>query len=214
MSKKSANPQNLGRILRLTQLSVLVALIIILAYCYIPVPFSTMTISLTVIPVAIAATVLGPSAGAICGAIFGLTSFWQALNGDPAGTILLSINPVMTFITCLIPRVLTGLLTGLISKAFSKKIKNTVFPCLICSVCCPVFNTLFFMGTLLLLFRNTEYFAYLEGAASTLIGFIVTYVGIIGSVALNAVCEITACFIIASAVSKALLTANKKLLKI
>ena len=70
---KSANTR---RILRLTQLSVLVALLLIFGFTSIGyIKVGVIEITLNVIPVAIAAIVLGPSAGAICGAVFGLTSF-------------------------------------------------------------------------------------------------------------------------------------------
>ena len=60
-----------------------------------------LAISFNVIPVAISAVVLGPTGGAIAGAIFGLTSFGQCigLGGTSAmGAMLFSINPVLAFI--------------------------------------------------------------------------------------------------------------------
>ena len=212
MSKSSEKNKNLGRTLRLTQLSVLVALLLILGFTslgYLKVGF--VEITLNVIPVAIAAVVLGPSAGAICGLIFGLTSFWQCFAAPTFfSSLCIQANPYFTFIMCVIPRVLEGLLTGLIFKGISKKTKGNSLACAVSSVCCPILNTVLFIGTYLLLFIRTNAFTEVYSAlnASNIATFLLAFVGT------NGVIEAIVGFIVASAVSKALLTANKKLLKI
>lgn len=203
---KSANTR---RILRLTQLSVLVALLLIFGFTSIGyIKVGVIEITLNVIPVAIAAIVLGPSAGAICGAVFGLTSFWQAVSGMSAfGAALVAISPIYTLIICLIPRILEGLLTGLIFKGLSKVCKGNSVPCAVSSLCCPLLNTLLFVGSFLLLFSRTDFFAslYSQSAASNILAFFAWFVGLNGAV------EAAAGFVISSAASKALVTANKKI---
>lgn len=204
--------KNTAKTLRLTQLSVLVALLLIFGFTSIGyIKIGVIEITLNIIPVAIGAIVLGPAAGAICGAVFGLTSFWQAMSGMSAfGAMLVNISPVYTFIICFIPRVLEGLLTALIFKALIKALKNkNSVPCAVASLCCPVLNTLMFVGSFILLFGTTDVFSslYSQSAASNLIGFFAWFVG------LNGVVEAVAGFIIATAVSKALLVANKRFLK-
>ncbi|MDY6017578.1 MAG: ECF transporter S component [Oscillospiraceae bacterium] len=203
---KSANTR---RILRLTQLSVLVALLLIFGFTSIGyIKVGVIEITLNVIPVAIAAVVLGPSAGAICGAVFGLTSFWQAVSGMSAfGAALVAISPIYTLIICLIPRILEGLLTGLIFKGLSKVCKGNSVPCAVSSLCCPLLNTLLFVGSFLLLFSRTDFFAslYSQSAASNILAFFAWFVGLNGAV------EAAAGFVISSAASKALLTANKRI---
>ena len=203
---KSANTR---RILRLTQLSVLVALLLIFGFTSIGyIKVGVIEITLNVIPVAIAAIVLGPSAGAICGAVFGLTSFWQAVSGMSAfGAALVAISPIYTLIICLIPRILEGLLTGLIFKGLSKVCKVNSVPCAVSSLCCPLLNTLLFVGSFLLLFSRTDFFAslYSQSAASNILAFFAWFVGLNGAV------EAAAGFVISSAASKALLTANKRI---
>ena len=203
---KSANTR---RILRLTQLSVLVALLLIFGFTSIGyIKIGVIEITLNVIPVAIAAIVLGPSAGAICGAVFGLTSFWQAVSGMSAfGAALVAISPIYTLIICLIPRILEGLLTGLIFKGLSKVCKGNSVPCAVSSLCCPLLNTLLFVGSFLLLFSRTDFFAslYSQSAASNILAFFAWFVGLNGAV------EAAAGFVISSAASKALVTANKKI---
>lgn len=204
--------KNTAKTLRLTQLSVLVALLLIFGFTSIGyIKIGVIEITLNIIPVAIGAIVLGPAAGAICGAVFGLTSFWQAMSGMSAfGAMLVNISPVYTFIICFIPRVLEGLLTALIFKALMKAFKNkNSVPCAVASLCCPVLNTLMFVGSFILFFGTTDVFSslYSQSAASNLIGFFAWFVG------LNGVVEAVAGFIIATAVSKALLVANKRFLK-
>ncbi len=202
--------KRMGRILRLTQMSVLVALLLIFGFTSIGyIKIGIIEITLNIIPVAIAAIVLGPTAGAICGAVFGLTSFWQAASGMSAfGTMIFNASPILTLIICLIPRILEGLLTGLIYKGLSKKFKENSVPCAISGLACPVLNTLLFVGSFVLLFGSSEVFATLYGqsASTNIIGFFAWFVG------LNGVVEAIAGFIISSAVSKALLTANKRLI--
>lgn len=207
MSKSSVKT---GRILRLTQLSVLVALLIILGFTSIGyIKIGAIEMTLNIIPVAIGAIVLGPTAGAVCGTVFGLTSFWQAATGMSVfGMTLFNVSPVLTFILCLVPRILEGWLTSLIFKALFKACKSNSIPCAVSSLACPVINTLLFVGGFILLFGKTDVFANLYGqsAATGLIAFFAWFVGI------NGVVEAIAGFIIATAVSKALLTANKKFL--
>ncbi|MGN0547945.1 MAG: ECF transporter S component [Acutalibacteraceae bacterium] len=203
---KSANTR---RILRLTQLSVLVALLLIFGFTSIGyIKVGVIEITLNVIPVAIAAIVLGPSAGAICGAVFGLTSFWQAVSGmSQFGAALVAISPIYTLIICLIPRILEGLLTGLIFKGLSKVCKGNSVPCAVSSLCCPLLNTLLFVGSFLLLFSRTDFFVslYSQSAANSILAFFAWFVGLNGAV------EAAAGFVISSAASKALLTANKRI---
>ncbi len=199
-----------GRILRLTQLSVLAALLIIFGFTSIGyIKIGVIEITLNVIPVAIGAIVLGPYAGAICGAIFGLTSFWQAASGTSAfGALLFQHSPVNTFILCFVPRLLTGLLTALIFKALMKACKgNNSIPCAAASLSCPLLNTLLFVGSFILLFLKTDIFRalYADSAANNIASFFIWFVG------LNGVVEALAGFIIATAVSKALLIANKRM---
>ncbi|MBR2868599.1 MAG: ECF transporter S component [Clostridia bacterium] len=207
--KKTAKTLKNAKILRLTQLSVLVALLLIFGFTNIGyIKIGVIEITLNIIPVAVGAIVLGPSAGAVCGAVFGLTSFWQAASGTSAfGMMLFQHSPLYTFILCFIPRLLEGLLTALIFKALMKGCKNNSLPCAVASLACPLLNTLMFVGSFILLFMKTDIFTnlYTQSAATNIGAFFVWFVG------LNGLVEAIAGFIIATAVSKALLTANKRL---
>lgn len=192
------------RLVSLIQLSVLIALVIIFSYTGIGyIKAGAVEITLNVLPVAIAAIVLGPSAGAVCGGVFGLTSFTQCFGMSAFGAALLSINPVFTFIMCFVPRVLTGLFTGFVFKAF----KNEKAGCALSSLACPLMNTLMFVSSLIIFFRTSDFFRslYESVGAKNIFTFFIAFVGINGAV------EAAACFIISSAVSAALLKTNKQL---
>ena len=90
---------------QLVILGLLTAILLIMAYTplgYLNV--GILAITFNVIPVALAAIVLGPAGGAVAGAVFGLTSFLQCIGvgGTSAmGVILFDINPVLAFYSAL-----------------------------------------------------------------------------------------------------------------
>ena len=78
-------------------------------------------ITLIVVPVAVGAVTLGPTAGAILGGVFGITSFIQCFGMSQFGALLLGINPFLTFLVCVPTRILMGWLTGLIIMDYEKQ---------------------------------------------------------------------------------------------
>lgn len=110
MSKKRTSHE---RILRMTQLAVLSAIIIMMTF----VPYigyisygPGLSITLIHIPVMIGAIVLGPSAGAILGGVWGISCIIKALTAPPSPLdAAIFWNPLVS----LIPRILAGWLAGL-----------------------------------------------------------------------------------------------------
>ena len=140
--------------LKLAQLALLVAIVLVMAYT--PLGYLRtlgLEISFLMIPVTIGAIVLGPVEGAILGLVFGLTSFATCFGSSHFGAALLAINPVFTFITCVVARVLAGYLAGVVFKVVKKLKYSYEIACL----AGPLLNTLFFMGCLVLFFYNTEF---------------------------------------------------------
>ena len=87
------------------------------------IPIGPLSITLNIIPSAIAAIALGPTGGLIMGIVFGLFSFMQCfgigvLSG--MGAMTLEISPTLTFIQRVVSRALDGLLVGLIFAGLSK----------------------------------------------------------------------------------------------
>ena len=184
-----------SKTLKLAQLALLVAIVLVMAYT--PLGYLRtlgLEISFLMIPVTIGAIVLGPLEGAILGLVFGLTSFATCFGSSTFGATLLAVNPVYTFIGCVVTRVLAGFVTGLIFKA----IKKLKFSYEIASLLGPVFNTLFFMGALVLFFYNTEFIQNIAASlgAANPFTFVIAFVGLQGLV------EAVACCVIAALVSK------------
>lgn len=184
----------------MVKLGLMVAIIVVMAFSplgYLRTP--GLTITFLTVPVAVGAIILGPAAGAVCGAAFGLTSVAMALTGGSAfSAALMQINPFGLLFTCLVPRILEGWICGLIFQAAKRVSKNGAY--VVASLSCPLLNTLFFMGSLVLFFYNTDYIQGIAsglGAANPLI-FVVLFVGLQGAI------EAIACTILGSAVSRAL----------
>lgn len=192
------NSKNRQSILWLTQLSVLTAIIFLLAFT--PLGYlkaGPISITFLTIPVVVGAIVLGPYAGLILGGIFGLTSFIQCFGMDPFGVALLQINPVFTFIMCMVPRMLMGYLVGVIFLGLIKKDKTKLLSYGAASLSGALLNTIFFMTALILLFGSTDIIMNLRGGKNVIL-FVATIVGI------NGIVEAVATTIIGVAISKAL----------
>lgn len=181
----------------LTQLSVLLALELILAYTplgYLRV-LPGLEISFLMIPVALGAMLLGPAAGAVLGGAFGLTSFGTCFGASTFGATLLAVDPLFTFLTCVPTRLLAGWLTGLLFCVLSRRSSRALkadgqqapvpgYAFGAAALAGPVLNTLLFTGALVLFFYHTDFiqgFVTALGAANPLT-FMALFVGIQGLV--------------------------------
>ena len=202
MKTTTANPvtseMSHSRTTFMVKLALMVAIIFVMAFSplgYLRTP--GLTITFLTVPVAVGAIILGPTAGAICGGAFGLTSAIMALTGGSAfSAALLQINPFGLLFTLLVPRILEGWLCGLIFAALKKVFKNGAF--IIASLACPLLNTLLFMSTLVALFYRTDFIqTYVtKFAASNPFTFVIAFVGTQGAI------EAVVCFVVASILSK------------
>ena len=116
------------------------------------------------------------------------------------GAMLLSINPVGTFVVCFVTRLIMGWLTGLIAQGLKKAKALKGASVFIANLCCPLLNTLLFMTTLILFFYQTE---FIQGLAKNMkvanpFAFVIAFVGV------NGLVEAAACFVVGSAITKAL----------
>lgn len=162
-----------------------------------------LAVTFNVIPVAICAVVLGPTGGAVAGAVFGLTSYMQAMGigGVSAlGSALFQISPVLTAVQCFVPRILDGICLGLIYRVVHKK-ANTYVSCAVTGFFSAFLNTLFFMSALVMMFGNTELIQNLMGGRNIIVGCCVM-------VGFNAISEMISSTIITAAVGTALSKAH------
>ena len=162
-----------------------------------------LAVTFNVIPVAICAVVLGPTGGAVAGAVFGLTSFLQAMGigGTSAlGAALFQINQFLSAVQCFVPRILDGLLIGFIYRGMRKK-TNVYASCAVTGFFSAFLNTLFFMTALVVMFGNTEVIQNLMGGRNVIIGCCMM-------VGVNAISEMVSSTIITAAVGTALSKAH------
>ena len=190
-----------SRTQKMVQLAILVAIMLIFAYTplgYLKV--GVIEITFMVLPVAIGAILLGPVSGAILGGIFGVTSFIQCFGASAFGALLLSINPVCTFLTCMIPRILCGWLSGLVFQALHKNGKLPVASYFIASLTTALLNTIFFIFCIVAFFWASDTFLSTMNGWSmptdNLWAFFVAFVG------LNGLVEAIVNCIVAGTVSK------------
>ena len=170
------------------------------------IPIGPLSITLNIIPIAIAAIALGPTGGLVIGSVFGLMSFLQYIHiGIPSamGAILFNINPVLAFVQRFVPRALDGLLVGLLHKGLSKKIGGSASS-FMTGFFTALLNTVFFMSALVLLFGNTDYIKGLFEAKGQQQTFTGTIVFICLFVGINAVCEMVVSTIVCGGVGTAL----------
>lgn len=184
----------------LTLLGLLTAVLLVMSFT--PLGYlniGPLAITLNMIPVALAAIALGPTGGAIMGAVFGLTSFLQCIGiggVSQMGAILFEINPFLAFVQRFVPRLITGLLVGYIFKGI-KKLWGSTLAGFLAGFCAAFLNTALFMSALVLCFGNTEYLQNLIGGKNILV-FVCAFVGV------NAVYEMIASTLVVGLLNKAL----------
>ena len=190
----------------MVELSLMSAIIIVMAMTplgYLKTPF--LSITLLTIPVAVGAIILGPKGGAFLGAVFGATSFAQAISGAGMTAILFQSHPLGVLFLCFVPRILEGFLCGLIAKIARKtKFKKAAF--YIAGISCPVLNTILFMGTVVALFYQTDYIQNLV----TSLGVNNPFTFIVALVGFQGVIEALVCGIVSGTISLTLAKALKR----
>jgi uncharacterized membrane protein len=149
--------------------------------------------TLLMIPVAIGAIRLGPAAGGLLGAVFGLTSFAQCFGASPFGVVLLGIDPFATFIVCMVPRILMGVFVALIYRALASKsakkddgrflkvepVRTHPLAMGAAFLSSSLLNTVLFVGFFFALFGSTEFVRGIQGA-TPLLFFAASFIGING----------------------------------
>lgn len=196
--------------IKLCQLAVLVAIEIIMSLT--PLGFlnlGVLSASLLSIPVAIGAIILGPKESTVLGLVFGICSFCKGFTTTSVMTLAMyAYSLPYSFIVAVGGRVLMGLCTGLLVVIVRKLVNNAkTIDCFIGSLAAPLLNTCFFMGLLMLLFYRSDYVQGLcvQFGVRNPVLLIVSMVGV------QALIEACTCAVIATAVSKALKVALKRI---
>ncbi|MBQ0013831.1 MAG: ECF transporter S component [Oscillospiraceae bacterium] len=186
------------KILRITELGVLLAIIIIMGFTPIGyIKFGVVEITLITVPVIIGAMVVEPAAGALLGFAFGMTSFIQCFGISPFGSAMLEINPFLAFLVTVPTRTLMGWLTGLFYKAINR---HDAIGFAVTGLVGSLLNTLFFMTMLLACFWQIDYIQNIVASLGTTNVFAVA----VAFVGINGLIEAICCTILATVISKAL----------
>ena len=150
-----SNAASRGKIRRMTGISILMAVVVVLTLLGNFVRFGPFPITLALAPIIIGAAVYGPSAGAILGFAFSLVVFVTGIMGWDGGTVMLlmGVSPVACTVVCLAKGTVAGWLSGLVYSLLARK--NVHLGVVAAGIVCPVVNTGIFIVGMLLFFAET-----------------------------------------------------------
>ena len=174
------------------------------------VPVGPLNMSFLMVPVAVGAMLLGPLEGMALGAVFGLSSLWDAIGGSGGLTsIFFNLNTasaIHTVVLCVGTRTLMGLLTGLIFKALHKVDKTRTLCYFAGALAAPLLNTTLFMGYMMLAFYNTQAIQekLVSFGADNALMLIILMVGVQGLI------EMLVCTVTGGAAAKSVAVAMRK----
>lgn len=170
----------------LTELALLVAIILVMKLTGLAsIPVGPLVMTFTMVPIAIGAMLMGPLAGGILGMVFGFTSYYDAVTGASLMTgVFFQLNPVSTFILCVVMRVLVGLLAGWLFRGLKQIDPTKTVSYFAVGLATPLLNTLLFMGYIVRFFYQSDFVqekAAALGAANPFM-FVILMVGVQGLV--------------------------------
>ncbi len=153
MQKQQSNTR------RMAQLALFIAIIFVMRITGLTrIPIGPLYMTLSMIPIAIGAMLIGPAGGAVLGLVYGCTSLYDAITGASVMTgAFFQISPVHTVLLCVGTRVLVGFLTGWLFRAVHKIDRTKTVSYFIGGLLAPVLNTVLFMGYIVLFFYHTEF---------------------------------------------------------
>lgn len=152
------NTTSRDRNLKLVQLAILTALVVVLQALGSFITIGPLPMSFVLIPIVIGACLLGAKHGAFLGFVFGLiTMFMGVLGRDWFSSLLFQANPVWFVLICLLKATAAGLVAGLVYAVLGKvfKGKNKTLQTVLASISAPIVNTGIFVVGMLLFFLPT-----------------------------------------------------------
>ena len=153
MQKQQSNTR------RMAQLALFIAIIFVMRITGLTrIPIGPLYMTLSMIPIAIGAMLIGPAGGAVLGLVYGCTSLYDAITGASVMTgAFFQVSPVHTVLLCVGTRVLVGFLTGWLFRAVHKIDRTKTVSYFVGGLLAPVLNTVLFMGYIVLFFYHTEF---------------------------------------------------------
>lgn len=156
------------------------------------------SLTLALIPVAVACIHYGAKCGIIVSAAMGITLFIECVVGfDVGGGIMFALSPVKTFIGSAV-RVVLAACGVILAGALTSKFKGKKWRSFLLSALLPVFNTGIFLLAFITMF-NPLLHEWASGAGSTVISYI--FLGLVG---VNFIIEVITCVALCPAIVFAL----------
>ena len=184
---------NLSKTKRLTGISILIAIIVILQFISATIKFGSFTITLALVPIVIGAALYGMTAGAVFGFAFGIVVLINCIIAvDPVGNILWLANPFLTALLCLLKGAAAGFCAGFVYKLAAKK--NKYAGVISATIICPIVNTSILIAGLVLFYHDI----FVEWAAGTNL----FYFAIIGMTGFNFLLEIGTNIVLSPTIAK------------
>lgn len=160
------------RIHKFVLLALLTAIVIVLQMLGAFIRFGPFSVSLVLMPVVVGAALLGSTAGAWLGLVFGMIVL---ISGD--ANPFIAINPVGAVLTVLLKGTIAGFVAGVVYQALTEKSK--IAGTIAASVCCPVVNTgLFITASYLFFYDALTEWGLAEGFVNTTAYIFMAVVGI------------------------------------
>lgn len=210
MNKNRINGLRSEKTYRLVQLAVWTALTIVLSIVpflgYITIgPLSMTTVH---IPVIIGAILLGPVDGAFLGFVFGAMSIIMAPVLQPLTAFVFNpFVPLGNFssaIIAIVPRMLVGIVAAYIYRLIMIKDKKGYFASLAAGIGGALTNTIFVLGGIYIFFGQ-------QYAVAAKMPFKALFAALLGVVASNGIFEAIVAAVVVTAVTKALLTVQRRM---
>lgn len=134
--------------LKMVELAILTAIIIVLQTSGTVIKIGTTPVSLVLIPIVVGALLLGPKAGTFLGLVFGAVVYIAGATGADSFTfVLFTEHPILTALTCFGKGAAAGFLPGLLYQLLKKW--NDYAAVFIAAASAPIANTgLFILGGL------------------------------------------------------------------
>jgi len=143
----------------LVELALFIAIILVMKLTGLSsIPVGPLNMTLTMVPIAIGAMLLGPLAGGVLGTFYGFTSLYDAVSGASVMTgIFFQISPLNTVILCVVTRAIVGAATGWLFRLFRRADKRHTLCYFLGGLAAPLLNTILFMGYIVLVFYRTDF---------------------------------------------------------
>ena len=188
-------------------LAVLLALVIVLQLFASAIPMFGVTLNFSLVPIVLAGIFFGMWGGALLGLVSGLITFLTAavMGQEPSTAFLFQASPVLLTLTCIGKTTIAGFIAGLFYRLVAKK--NRLVAAYVASVTVAVLNTGIYLLGIVLMKDAAAQFMGTEASAAAV------FLAVFALIWLNFVLEIVINVLLAPAVHRIVLIAEKQLRK-